>query len=113
MMCSSEVIAITFERQLDPDLLGLYLFHSAMLQIDKNEIILACPFCPYYIITFNDHTMNFFYCHKEECKKGSCTVCSKELPQAMDDYDEDMEELKNMENKVEVHFKCWEFRSLK
>ncbi len=57
--------------------------------------------------------MNFFYCEKDGCKKGSCTVCNKELPRATVAYDDDDEEMKTIEDSVCVHFKCWELKELK
>jgi hypothetical protein len=96
MMCHSEVIATTFERQLNIDSLNIYLLYCAMLQCDPKDVILSCPFCTYYIFTPRDHSMNLFYCPKGECSKGSCTVCSRELPVAKDDWCEEHVE-------VEVH----------
>lgn len=113
MMCHTEVVAITFERQLDPDTHNMYLLYSAMMQCDANDAILSCPFCTYYIITPKSHTMNLFYCQKDECAKGSCTVCNKELPLATISYDDSEEELKTVEDGVFKHFKCWELKEQK
>ena len=51
MMCRTEIVPITFERQLDQDALNLYLLYSAMLQCDPSDTILSCPFCTFYFIT--------------------------------------------------------------
>lgn len=81
-ICKNQIIESSFERQLTQKQYDIFLMHNMKHNptfLDENEIIVSCPFCPYWEINTADSGRLMFICGKERCKKTSCVWCKKEM----------------------------------
>ena len=75
-----ELNSIQVEMQMDDAQREIYIMYRAMKEVDTTvDKVVNCPFCNYFEIWLKLCTSNFFYCKRESCKKGSCSVCNKEF----------------------------------
>ena len=79
-LCKVELNSTQVENQMKPEELEIYLRFKKVKEIDpKLGIVMSCPFCKYFEIWEKENTSNYFYCKKDGCKKGSCTICFREF----------------------------------
>ncbi|CAI2374492.1 unnamed protein product [Moneuplotes crassus] len=113
--CKIELNSVQLEKQMTPDQLELYLMYKAVKDIDpKVDKVMSCPFCKYFEIWAKTNSSNFFYCKKQDCKKGSCSICFKEfkIPEGMAVTEDELEEMKE-EGGMLTHHKCYEYKDIK
>jgi hypothetical protein len=79
--CSSEIMPLTFERNLTPEQWHLYATTSALVACEptEKERWVRCPFCPMMIIMEKSVGEVLFHC--PECKKRSCLFCHQACTQ--------------------------------
>lgn len=83
---------------MTPDQLEIYLMYKAMKEVDpKLDRVMNCPFCNYFEIWTIENSSNFFYCRKDECLKGSCSICHKQfkVPKGEAVTEDELEEMKS------------------
>ena len=112
-ICKLELSASSVEMQMTPEQLDVYLMHMSMKHIDENDQVVNCPFCNYFEIWSKLCTSNFFYCKKEGCKKGSCSICHKEFKVPSSDYNIPSTELEEVKTGMISHTKCYEYKQIK
>ena len=79
-LCNVELNSVQVEMQMQSEQLEIYLMYKAMKEVDpKIDTVMSCPFCKYFEIWAKENTANYFYCKKDGCKKGSCSVCFREF----------------------------------
>lgn len=112
--CACEVDLPSFERQLMPKELDTFLSMMMMKELPPDEIMQACPFCPYFctrLLGEGGSTAEalFIHCLKPECEKVSCSLCYKEcMPSATDGKEDEEEEDEAAKLGMEEHFACAE-----
>ncbi|CAI2375339.1 unnamed protein product [Moneuplotes crassus] len=114
-LCAVELNSVQLEMQMEPEQLEMYLMYKAMKIVDpKIDKVMSCPFCKYFEVWTIDNSANFFYCRKEDCQKGSCSVCFKEfkVPKGMAVTEDELEEMKSEEGMMS-HYKCYEHKDIK
>lgn len=78
-VCKADVIAASFERQLDNNQRGLYLSFVALKSVDESMRLVNCPSCSYFEIWPKSLSgMDTFFCRNHQCKKQSCAHCKLE-----------------------------------
>lgn len=114
-ICKLELSASSVEMQMTREQLDVYLMHMSMKHIDENDQVVNCPFWKYFEIWNKDCTSNFFYCKKEGCKKGSCSICHKEFKVPSSDFqmsNTEFEEIKSNKGMMS-HTRCYEYKHMK
>ncbi|CAI2374520.1 unnamed protein product [Moneuplotes crassus] len=114
-LCKVKLNSVRLEMQMTPDQLEVYLMYKAMKDVDpKVDKVMSCPFCKYFEIWAKANSSNFFYCKKQDCKKGSCSVCFKEfkVPKGMAVTEDELGKMKE-EGGMLTHHKCYEYKDVK
>ncbi|UJR27623.1 hypothetical protein I4U23_008904 [Adineta vaga] len=101
--CHVELNTSVFERQLTPDQLEFYNQNMLALVwakelVGPEERLDNCPFCSFAVIR-SIYDRSFLFCERAECKKTSCLICRKALPEIVNDYADD-------EHEIFKHFTC-------
>eukprot|EP01083_Nonionella_stella_P223530 796554_1 len=105
MLCKGEVIEETFERQLNEKQAQTFLLYHLKYatHFGANEILVACPFCPYFEINTDDDGRLLFLCQRDGCRKISCFWCKKSI---QNNSDQDENKIDMDQADVESHFEC-------
>jgi len=103
MLCRTDVVTNTFERQLTDKQLQTFLKYYMQFDtsfLGPDELVVSCPFCEYWEINIKSEGQMLFYCQSITCKKISCYHCKKNL--RMRRFHNDELDAKD----VEDHFEC-------
>ena len=86
-----------------------------MRAVPEDEEIVRCPKCTYFEQRPKESTANFFFCKNTNCEKASCYVCKCEVKVPAENYHENEEEYKILEEEKGMffHFKCFEYKEIK
>lgn len=104
---------LTVEMQLDQVQYEMYLMYSAVKEVLEDEQINRCPFCKYFEVWLKSNSANFFYCHRDEWSKISCSICHKEALVPKEQYLAFEDDAKNEDEEMLNHFKWYEYKDLK
>ncbi|CAG9326007.1 unnamed protein product [Blepharisma stoltei] len=85
-MCTLEIPALNFERQLSPAALATYQFYLASTKLEEGEAMQWCPKCNYFEIWCTTSTATLFYCRNPSCEDVVCIFCNKSVK--LPDYEE-------------------------
>lgn len=109
--CACQVNGASFERFLNETERSTYLTYLTMSQLPDDEIMLTCPFCPFFETRVlpggakSSHAQaTFLHCKNGECAKVSCSLCKKECVPCDDDNETDEAKRLGMDD----HFVCAE-----
>ena len=85
----------------------LFLQLVSRKSLKKGEIFSQCPFCPYFEINIGQICeVLYMQCKKDDCKKISCLICHREIPDVSWNPEKE-------EEAINPHFKCAENYDLK
>ena len=113
--CNVELSAASVEMQMTPEQLDIYLFYMSKSIAKETDQVARCPFCSYFEFWGKNSTSNFFFCKKEGCKKGSCSICHREFKVPSNGFNitqEEFEEIKS-DTGMMSHTKCYQYKQIK